>query len=432
MPLASAVSWTTLRVPQPSVLQSNPLFAVALLLLVGLLLGLLAQKIGLPEITGYIVAGLLVGPSVFNWITEPMADDLQLLTELALAVIAFTIGGALRGKTLRRLGKAITGITGTSVLTLMAGITLVLGLAGMAVPVALILGIVACATSPGTTVAVVQALDAHGPFVDHLFGVVAIQNAAAITLFGVAASFAPALLDPATVAVDHTAVLLSSLGEIAIAVLFGACAGYVLRLGIGKHRREKSLRLSLVITLLITTGGALAFGLSPLLVNTVAGAVVVNAIPGAQKVFNSLRALTPPLYAVFFVLAGAKFDATTVFANGLFGLGTLYLVVRFVCLNVGPRTGAALVGAPPPVRRYLGPCLLPQAGVALGLTLLLQAGPAFAALPPPARSAVDTAVGIVLLAVFIQEILGPPVTQFAVRRGIAATQREPASPHPSS
>ena len=391
------------------------------MLLIGYALGKLGEIVHLPEITGFIVAGLLIGPSAFGIIAQSAAADLAVLTEIALAFIAFTVGGALRRDRVARVGRAVFAMSvghlaGAGVLVYAA-----LTLAGIPPAIAVLMGVIAGASSPGTTVAVVQRERAHGPFVDHLFGVIAVINALAIILFGVVFEFAPLMLG-----VETTGFTLSrftfALGDIVVSVLLGAVAGYAIHFAT-RSRSSGSAQVIIMTTgfLFLTTALSVAMGLSPLLLNMAAGTAFVNVSRRSDSVFRVLEPLTPPIYALFFVLAGAKFQPAAFLSGPLAVLGLTYIGARVVGSNLGVRAAAKLSKVDPGIGKNLGFCLIPQAGVALGLVLLMDGAPALGQLPPDAVDSLSIAVNIVLMAIFVKEVIGPPLSAAAVRRGMAGT-----------
>lgn len=394
------------------------------MLLIGYALGKLGELVHLPEITGFIVAGLLIGPSVFQIVGPAATSDLAILTEIALAFIAFTVGGALRRDRIARVGRAVLAMSIGHLAGAGVVVWAALTLAGIPPAVAALMGVIAGASSPGTTVAVVQRERAHGPFVDHLFGVVAVINALAIILFGVVFEFAPILLGLETTGLPLVR-FASALGDIAVSVMVGAVAGYAVHRAT-LSRRSGSAQVIIMTTgfLFLTTALSVAMGLSPLLLNMAAGAAFVNISSRSDSVFRTLEPLTPPIYALFFVLAGAKFQPAAFLSGPLAVLGLLYIGARVIGSNVGVRTAAKLSRVQAGIGINLGFCLVPQAGVALGLVLLMDGAPTLGQLPVDAVHSMRVAVNIILMAIFVKEVVGPPLSASAIRRGMAQTTGE--------
>lgn len=165
------------------------------------------------------------------------------------------------------------------------------------------------------------------------------------------------------------------------------------------------------------TAIAIVLHLSPLLINMTAGAVMINLSARHRRVFRIIEPLTPPLYALFFVLAGSELSLGLLRQPAVLLLGGAYMLVRTVGKYASVYVGALITGAPVQIRRYLGLCMFPQAGVSLGLVLFVQASPVSAAMSPAQYAVTGTMVNVILLSVFVNQIIGPPLATFALRRG---------------
>jgi Kef-type K+ transport system membrane component KefB len=175
-------------------LHLHPLFAAGIILIAGYYLGRLAGFVKLPEITGYIVAGLIIGKSFLNVVPHEAEESLGVFTQIALGLIALTIGGEFSLSKLKRLGKDVAVITLVQILATFGAVSLILTLLKLPLPVALLAGAIASATAPAATVHIVQTLKAHGTFVDMLYGVVALDDAGCVILFSIIFSFAGTML----------------------------------------------------------------------------------------------------------------------------------------------------------------------------------------------------------------------------------------------
>ena len=175
-----------------------------------------------------------------------------------------------------------------------------------------------------------------------------------------------------------------------------------------------------VAVVFIVTAGALALHLSPLLANMMFGAVLINLSPSNRQLFMVLEPVTPPIFALFFILAGAELQLSVFTELIIVGYGFVYLATRFAGKMAGSYLGARVMNAPAGVRRYLGFCLFPQAGVAIGLALFLQGASAVATAAEDIQRLVTQLVNIVLLSVFINELIGPLISRYGVTRGVAA------------
>ena len=397
--------------------------SLGVLLLAGYLLGRLARLVRLPSITGYIIAGLLVSDSVAGLVAAESVHALTPLTEVALAFIALTIGGEFQLAKLRRSGFKILVVTLFEAVFAFAAVLGVMRLIGQPAEVALLLGAIAAATAPAATVIIVRELKARGEFVDYLFGVVAFDDAVSVLLFSGGLSIvAPVLLQAgaattasATAAAGTMAGIAAGLGEIGLSALFGVGGALLIHVGTRTRAANEALLITLAL-LFIGTALVTVLHLSPLISNMCAGAVLINLSSRNRRVFEALEPLTPPIFALFFILAGAELDIAVFAQASVLLIGLLYLVVRFGGKFAGVIVGGLTVRAPRSVRRYLGYCLFPQAGVAIGLALTVQ-NTLGAAASPRAAEIGALLVNVVLLSVFINELVGPLISRFGVTRG---------------
>ncbi|WP_319562014.1 cation:proton antiporter [Marispirochaeta sp.] len=397
-------------------MSNHALFTLGMLLVVGYFIGKLASRFHLPEITGFIIAGLLMGETVSGVVPHHMGENLKIVTEVALGLIALTIGGEFYWVKLKRVGKEVVIIT---VVQLLASFTVVvfgMSLLGVDLPYALMLGAIASATAPAATVAIVQSLRATGLFVDYLYGVVALDDAGAVILFGVSFAMASGLLGVS--GADHGAmiVVLHALSEVVFSLVAGAVAGFLIH----RFTRKKSSKEIMIVTLgvvFLATAVAVIFELSPLLTNMAAGAVIINLSPSNHRIFRILEPLTPPIYALFFVIAGTELQPAILLQTQILVLGGGYILFRAIGKYSGVYFGSLIGKVRGTIRTYLGFCMLPQAGVAIGLVLMIQASSLVTYLSPEQVTIVDTMVNIILLSVFINELIGPPISKFALIRG---------------
>ena len=170
--------------------------------------------------------------------------------------------------------------------------------------------------------------------------------------------------------------------------------------------------------LFLSTTTALLFDFSPLLVNMAAGAALTNMSPRSSRIFRTLEPFTPPVYAIFFVIAGTKLNPSLLFGPEILLFGLVFVVARWIGKYSGAYFGSRLTGASPAIRRYLGLGLFAQAGIALGLVVLLQTAPELHGLENLPAGVVETSINIVLFSVFVNEITGPPIAKFAIQRAL--------------
>ncbi len=389
---------------------SHVVFGVGVLLVGSFFLGSMAERFGLPSITGFILAGLLLGPSCLEFVHADLLSTLSSITEIALALIALVIGSEFSMAKLRTVGRSVFIIT---VFQMLATFLLVAGglvLAGMQPPVAALLGAIASATAPAATVAIIRSLKARGSFVDHLYGVVALDDAGCVLLFAVVSAVAGS-----TLGMDQGAMtaVLHAILEIAGSLVIGAIAGWLLSLVTRRlGNPSEILVISLGIVLLLSAV-SMKLGLSALLSCMAAGAVTANLSRRVHRMVGALDTIAPPLYAAFFAIAGTELDLSVLTSGRVLMLGGLFVLARAAGKVGGVWAGAHVARADPLIRRYLGLGMLPQAGVAIGLVLYLQTMPFFMV----HHEVSSMLVNIVLFSVLFNELTGPPLSKYAVTRG---------------
>lgn len=398
-----------------NLLHNNLIFGVGALLLAGFVGGKIATRLRLPTISGYIVAGLILGPSVFNIVPDHVVDSLAPVPHIALGLIAITIGSEFRLRRLRQTGRNILIIATTQLLVTFAAVTGALLAFGAPLPMALLLGSIASATAPAATVAVAQELRARGKLVSVLFGVVALDDAMCIMVFGFVMAFSTAIAAGAASA-GPVGTVLEPLGEIAISMAIGVALGYVVHRLVLNRKKSNEIIVIVLGFVLLASGMALSLHVSPLIANMMIGFVLVNLSPGNSRVMRVLEPLTPPIYAAFFALAGTELNLGTLVTTG--ALGVVYLTARAAGKYAGAYVGSAVARESRAVRNNLGLALLPQAGVAIGLILVIQDTPALAGLPY-----VGKMVNIVLASILVNEIIGPPLTKLALEASGSARRK---------
>ncbi len=388
------------------------LAAAGVLMILALFGGKLVNRVHLPSITGWVIVGLLLGPSCLRVLTPEITELLQPIEGLALAVIALAIGGELTVRSLKKLGNAIITITGVQMLVTFGLVTLATYLACGSWALAALLGAMSAATAPAATVAVIHELKAKGPLTRTLLAVVALDDAFTIVLFGIVMSFVETALGGSALNVSSLA---APFLEILLSTLLGVGAGLlgVVVLDRLQHRTEV---LPFVLGLALLVGGvAELFGLSLLLAAMVAGSVIANLGKRPRVMFEALESVEQPIYILFFSLAGAKLQLGALGAVGLLGIS--YVLARSFGKILGNYLGAWLAKSPEAVRKYLGYAMLPQAGVAIGLAIV-----AFERLPQYA----DVIMTTTLAAVFIYELIGPLAAKYAlVKAGEVPQRAEP-------
>ena len=379
--------------------QNTPLL-VAFILLIGLAGGQMASKCNLPSVTGYILFGLLIGPSGGGLLTRDMIKSLQFVNDLALGILAISLGLELHRYVLKSYGRSIFEVSlGTCLFTFVmtAATTTLLGLP---TELAIILGVLTMTVSPTGVAPVIREYNAQGELSSNLMAIVALNNLICIVLFGLVT----ALLKGHASAELRDLHMLVSLGmDIGLAVMLGyfsgVAAGFALRWNFNSNR----FLVLLIALILLNTGMAYYLALSSILVNITAGSVLVNLSNKKYHVISTIERIQLPVMIMFLTLAGAKIDLALVAILGLVGTG--YIFARFVGLVLGGWFAGGLADLDNRVRSNIGLALTPQAGIAIGLSIIAeQKFPHF-------NGAV---AGIVLTGVLFFEVLGPLLVKIAL------------------
>ena len=393
----------------------NTLLSLGIAMAVGLLFTRIVKLVKLPNVTGYLIAGLLIGPSVLGLIDKATVESFDMIVTLALGFIAFSIGGEFKLGTLKKLGKNVTVITFFQALGAVAVVFVVLLVAGLCgalgedyLPMVFTLSAIATATAPAATLLVVRQYKAHGPVTETLLPVVAMDDAIGLMIFAIFNAIAVAIASGETPTV--TTMLLDPLLEIFLSLLIGFALGLVVAL-CTRVIKSRANRLCLCITATVV-GVALAdmWGLSSLLLCMMIGAVFSNLGFEVDRVLEGTDRWTPPLFMLFFVISGADLDLSILPTVGI--LGALYIIARALGKYFGAMAGAAVVKADPNIRKYLGITLLPQAGVAVGMAQIALSE--FTAL---GESDIGRKIqAVVLCATLVYEIVGPVLTKISLKK----------------
>jgi Kef-type K+ transport system membrane component KefB len=381
---------------------------LGIMILAGYATGKGGNKIKAPQVVGYIIAGVVIGASGLNLLNLETSQQLKTLSSFALSLIGFSIGGELIFHRLKKLGRSIITI---SLLESLGAFFLV----GTAVliytgnlPTALIFGALSSATAPAATVDVLWEYKAKGPLTSTLFAVVGIDDAAALIIYGFAASIAGVLLRGGEMSLLKTILLPAReiLGSVVVGIVAGSCLSYFVR----KIRSRNEL-LSLTLgTMMLCSGLAYRYHLSIILTNMVLGITLINmAVSASRQAFRAIAEITPPIYIVFFVLVGARLQINLLPQLGV--LGVIYILMRVAGKGLGSYVGAHISHASSAVKKYLGFGLLSQAGVAIGLAI--ETWTTFSAYPEGAQLG-TLALNVITATTFVFQVMGPPLTKYAI------------------
>jgi len=404
------------------------------MIIAGFLGGVVMRKLRFPRVTGYIVVGVLLSPSVLgslglDFLSKATVDSLDIITNVALGIVAYAIGSTLRLESLRKLGRSIAWITplqslGTWLIVTLALVflsPLVLAIPGATFsqfyfPMAFIIGAIASATAPALTLAITRECRARGPLTTTLLAVVVLDDAIAVIAFAIAVGVAQPLVSGVG-GVSFYQMLTVPFLHILESVGIGAAFGFAL-INIAKLVKTRKLVLVVVLGVIVTCIGVTnLLGVSLIMANMVVGFVVAN-MGRKDEPFPVTENIEDVVFTVFFVLAGMHFDLGVMKTAGI--LAVSLFAVRFAGKYYGARIGAKIAHAPEAVKKYIGFALLPQAGVAIGLALLAKSAfPDFPVLG-------DVLLNAVLASVIISEIASPPLVKYGIlKAGEAAGSVKP-------
>lgn len=392
----------------------NVLLVVGLAIALSFAAGRLIHLLRLPAVTGYVVMGAILGSSVLRVFTPHLLDRVDVISDLALGVIAFTIGGELKIRVFKALGKTILYIATLEVIGAFVLVAAAMLLFTHTLYIALILGAVAAATAPAATVAVLQQYRARGPLTTTILAVVGLDDGAALVIYGFASSIARSLIGAKhslSVATDLFDPLLEILGALGT----GAVIGVMLSAIAGHMRDQVQLLTVAVSAIFICSGIAAQFHFSQLLSNMALAMTFVNRSRShvSSQVLSALHLVGFPIIAGFFCLAGARLNVRLLPQIGLIGL--VYTVARMIGKYSGATLGAFLVkGTPKVVRKYVGLSLWPQIGVAVALAIIV--GKEFRVYGETGNALATLVIHILLFTTLITEVVGPIMTRWAVHR----------------
>lgn len=403
------------------------LLCISITILVGLLVSRLAKLCSLPAVTAYIIAGIIIGPFClgglinipgigFSSLAE--VESFSLISQIATGFIAFSIGNEFRLSSLKKTGKAATviGIFQALTATVLVDIGLVVAHFAapdvISLPAAITLGAVASATAPAATLMVVNQYKAKGEVTDLLLPIVALDDAVGLVIFAVSFGVAKSIRSGE---IDIIGVIVEPLAEVVLSLALGFVVGVLFNF-VEKffHSRSKRMAISIAfvfLTVAITSFefeiGGIKFGFSNLLACMMLGTVFCNLCDVSEELMDRVDRWTAPLYVLFFAISGAELDFGVFAQISVILIGLVYIVTR----SVGKYTGALLsskaVHCSKTVQKYLGITLLPQAGVALGMSITAQG------LGPVDGTLVRN---IILFSVLIYELFGPLATKTALMK----------------
>jgi Kef-type K+ transport system membrane component KefB len=394
------------------VYEPNILAIIGLIIAVSFLGSKLFQRVGIPQVVGFIVIGMVLGTSFLNVIPLDLAEELTFISEIALGLIGFDIGSHLLFSDLRRLGRSIVCI-----LFFEAGGTFALVTVGVYAltqswHTALIFGALSSATAPAATVDVLAEYDAKGPLTTSLLAVVGMDDALALILYSIAAALAESLLaqsgPPSLMQIVELPLL-----EIGGSLLLGLAMGLLLDQIMCRMKRQHDAMAISIGFVFLCVGLSQALGFSLILTTMILGITVVNRCADhGRHIRFTIEQAGPVVYVLFFTLVGARFQIALLPAMGVLGLA--YIVLRSSGKFVGAWVGGTLGRAEPVVRKNLGLGLLSQAGVAIGLAL--ASASRFSAYGQEGQALGSLVINVITATTFVVQIIGPICVKLAITR----------------
>lgn len=395
-------------------------------LFAGLLMTRLTNLFKLPDVTAYLIIGVIIGPSVLGklgiqglgFTSFEEVNSFSLISDVALGFIAFAIGSEFKLKEVKHIGKRAFIIGVFQALTATICVDVVIGIMHMiapnivTMPMAILLGAIAAATAPAATIMVVRQYRAKGPVTDILLPVVAIDDAVGLMVFAISFGVATSLVSGT---VNILNLIIEPLLEITLSLLLGAAVAYILTFLETKFYSNSNRLILIIASIILTVAiakisfriGSFGASFSSLLVCMMLGTVFCNICPLADDLMERANRWSQPIIVLFFVLSGAELDLVVFRSPVVVMVGVAYIIARSTGKYFGARVSAAACGCDENVVKYLGITLLPQAGVALGMSAII--GRSFGQHGEIIRS-------ITLFGVLIYELFGPTFTKIALTK----------------
>jgi Kef-type K+ transport system membrane component KefB len=382
------------------------ILSIGFIFLVGLFFARFVNRFKFPSITAYLILGILMGPSVLNFISGKLLESSGLISNIVLGLIAFSIGQNFSRQSFSRIGKGILWISILEAAGAWIMVTCVFFLfLKQPFQISLLFGAISSATAPAATLMIVREYKAKGPFTDTLLGVVALDDAWCLIISALSLAIAKAVHTHLASALFLFRVIFKSLLGILGAFLVGGIMGWVLTFLSRFIRTQAELLLLCLGAIFISTGIAQQLHLSVLLANMFLGAILVNIDTANFRLFDTVKTIDSPLYLLFFVLAGASLEIGLLVQLGLLGLS--YIIFRILGKAGGAYLGSAISGTSSQIRKYIGLALIPQAGVALGIALVAKSE-----FPQAGNLILTTIVATTV----IYELIGPLFTRVALEK----------------
>ncbi|MDO4323525.1 MAG: cation:proton antiporter [Lachnospiraceae bacterium] len=380
---------------------SEILIILSIILFSGFIATRVTNRLALPKVSGYILAGILIGPYGLGLISAELVRSMSFISDLALAFIAFGVGRFFKKEILRQNGKKVIFITISEALA--AGILVAMSLKylyRLDWKFSLLLGAIATATAPASTMMTINQYKAKGEFVNTLLQIVALDDVVCLLTFSIISAI---ISGEASDGFHLHSIAIPVICNIA-AILLGIFCGVVLSLLL-KHRHSKDTRLILTVAMLLGLAGVCAvFNVSSLLSCMVFGAVYIN-LAKDKKLFRQINNFTPPVMSLFFIVSGMSLNLSALNTVGVIGIS--YFLIRIIGKYAGAYISCTICKTSKEIRNYMGLALVPQAGVAIGLAFLGQR-----MLPADTGNLLLT---IILSSSVLYEMIGPVSAKAALK-----------------
>ncbi len=379
--------------------------------------GKIARKAGLPSLIGYMILGTVMGTSLLSLINDNSLNQLQFITDIALGFVAFIIGSELNLRILRRLGKGIILIILAESFAAFFLVASAVYLLSGDLPMALVFGALAPASAPAGTVAVIQEYKARGNLTKALYAVVGFDDGLAVIIFGFSAALAARMLraESSEVSVGLISSIMEPIKELGFSLGVGTILGFIFSALARKLKPLIELPSLIFGFIALSIGLCIQFDLSLILTNMMLGFVLANtaSTSSVRGIAGQLKTYMPLIFILFFFLAGAHLNITALPALGV--LGIVYMIARTAGLMGGAWLGAVAGKSESKIRKYLGLGILSQAGVAIGLSLMVRQ--MFAEIGTPHALEIGaTVITTVTATSIVFEIIGPICAKFALTR----------------
>jgi Kef-type K+ transport system membrane component KefB len=395
-----------------NVFTENILTLIGLIIVIAFIGSKFFKRLGIPQIVGFIITGVVFGPSFLNIVPLDLSSELLFISEIALGLIGFDIGSHLKLGEIRKIGRSILTILFFEAFGAFALVSAGVYLFTRNLNTALMFGAISTATAPAATVDVLAEYDAKGPLTTSLLAVIGLDDALALLLFSLSSGFVESrLLNSVSTSISD--ILLVPVFEIGGSLILGIMMSLILDYLLLKVKGQHDGMAISIGFVFLSVGLSVTLGMSLILTSMAIGFILINRSPEhGYRIRYTIEQAGPVLYVLFFALIGARFQLSLLPSMGL--LGIIYVSLRTVGKYLGARTGGELGGAEPKVSQNLGLGLLSQAGVAVGLAI--NTGTRFLSYGPAGEALGYLIINVITASTFVVQIIGPICVKLAITR----------------